>query len=182
MNIAAFCTSVSESRVARVVKSFHQSAIVISGIVIILSMVAMVLLRYVFKLNLFGMDEIILTFIFWFYFFGGVNGSMEDSQIRADIFSVFVKNGRFLWAIRLITRVIEIVVLCFLIYMTVQLLVTNFERMPTTQGLKIPYVIPQLAIGVGFVLMLFYSVGHLLTMIANPPTEKGIAENPHKEV
>ena len=45
--------------------------------------------------------------------------------------------------------------------------------MPSTQGLKIPYIVPQFAIVVGFALMFIYNVGHLLrALIDGPETEE----------
>ena len=167
--IQRFYDMMCRSFLARSVKNFYQIAIFISGMIILLAMVATVLLRYVLKMNLFGMDEIILAFVFWFYFFGGVNGSREDSQIRADVATVLIRNKKGKWILRLITRLIEIVVLVFLVVLSIQLFITNCERMPATQGLKIPYIVPQFAIVVGFALMLMYDVGHLIRQYLEGP-------------
>lgn len=169
MGIRNFYERICGSAPANALKWGYQTLLALSGVIILLAMVAMVLLRYVLKINLFGMDEIILCFVFWFYFFGAVNGSREDSQVRADVTAVFLKNPRTQWALRLFTRAIEIVVTVFLIGMSFWLLAINFERMPATQGLKIPYLVPQFAIAVGFVLMLIYNIGHFLKALAYGP-------------
>lgn len=168
-SIRNFYERISNSALANGVKWLYQTLLALSGVIILVAMVMMVLLRYVFKINLFGMDEIILCFVFWFYFFGAVNGSREDSQVRADVTGVLIKNKKTSWGLRLFTRLIEVVVLVFLIYMSIWLLLINFNRMPTTQGLKIPYLVPQAAIAVGFILMLIYDVGHLLKALAYGP-------------
>lgn len=160
---------INNSTSLRVVQHMYQSAIFLSGMIILLAMVGTVLLRYVLKINLFGMDEIILCFVFWFYFFGGANGSMEDSQIRADLVATFVKKPKAIWGLRIVTRLIEIGTLIFIIAMSVGLFVTNCQRMPATQGLKIPYIVPQSSIVVGFILMLFYDLLHLLRQLAEGP-------------
>lgn len=168
-----FYDKMCQSFLAKGIRSFYQTAIFVSGMIILLAMVATVVLRYVLKMNLFGMDEIILCFVFWFYFFGGVNGSREDSQIRADVAATLIKNKKAVWVLRLVTRVIELVVLAFLVVLSVQLFITNCDRMPSTQGLKIPYIVPQFAIVVGFALMFIYNVGHLLrALIDGPETEE----------
>ena len=168
-----FYDKMCQSFLAKGIRSFYQTAIFVSGMIILLAMVATVVLRYVLKMNLFGMDEIILCFVFWFYFFGGVNGSREDSQIRADVAATLIKNKKAVWILRLVTRVIELVVLAFLVVLSVQLFITNCDRMPSTQGLKIPYIVPQFAIVVGFALMFIYNVGHLLrALIDGPETEE----------
>ncbi len=177
MNIKGLNECISRSPLARGIKQVYQTAIFLSGMIILLAMVATVILRYIFHLNLFGMDEIILCFVFWFYFFGGVNGSREDSQIRADVVTILIKNKKIKWGLRIFTRLIEIAVLCFLVVMAIGLFITNCQRMPTTQGLKIPYIIPQFAIVVGFVLMLMYDTGHLLKQIGDGP-EAGEDQGP----
>jgi TRAP-type C4-dicarboxylate transport system permease small subunit len=154
--------NIGDSKIARGIKNIYQVFLFISGAVIVLAMVATVLMRYVFKTDLFGMEEIILTVVVWFYFFGGVNGSMEDSQISADIISTLVKNKKVKWVFKIIARIVEIIAIVFFIILSFQLLAVNFKRMPTTQGLKIPYVVPQMAIFIGFTLMLPYTIGHFI--------------------
>lgn len=173
-----FYERMCHSALAKGVRGVYQMAIFVAGMIILLAMVATVVLRYVLKLNLFGMDEIILCFVFWFYFFGGVNGSREDSQIRADVVSLAIKNDKVRWGLRIVTRLIEIVVLCFLVYLSTDLFITNCQRMPATQGLKIPYIIPQFAIVVGFFLMLMYDIGHLLKQISDGPVSDNTGEMP----
>jgi len=163
---------VGTSHLARGTKHAYQTLLFLSGLFLLLAIVIMVLLRYVFKTNLFGMEEVILTVTFWFYFLGAVNGSMEDSQIRADLIPFFVKNESVKWRLRLFSRAIEIFVLVFMLVMTYGLLAINFRRMPTTQGLKIPYVIPQLSIFLGYALMLVYDVSHFLTDLCSKPAQK----------
>ncbi|MBD9195621.1 MAG: TRAP transporter small permease [Clostridiales bacterium] len=164
-----FYERMCHSGLAKWVRIIYENAIFVSGVIILLAMVAQVILRYVLKMNLFGMDEIILCFVFWFYFFGGVNGSREDSQIRADVVTMAIKNKKVVWGLRIVTRAIELIATGFLIYLSIGLFITNCERMPTTQGLKIPYIVPQFAIVVGFILMFMYNLGHLLGQIVNGP-------------
>lgn len=171
MKFKEFTETFGNHKAVQILKALYQNAIFLAGAIILLAMIATVVLRYVLKMNLFGMDEIILCFVFWFYFFGGVNGSMEDSHIRADVIGTFIKNPKILWGLRLVTRVIEIGVQVFLIWLSVELFLTNCRRMPVTQGLKIPYIVPQFAIVVGFLLMFLYNIGHLLYAIAHKPQE-----------
>ena len=165
-----FYERMCRSFLARSVRGFYQTAIFVSGMIILLAMVATVIMRYILKINLFGMDEIILCFVFWFYFFGGVNGSREDSQIRADVIAIVIHNGKVRWALRIVTRVIEIFVLAFLVYLSLGLFITNCQRMPATQGLHIPYIVPQFAIVIGFALMFAYDIGHLIEQIIDGPS------------
>ncbi len=168
-SLMAFHDTVGNSWIARSIQHVYQTFLFASGASIVLAMLATVLMRYVFQTDLFGIEEIILTVAIWFYFLGGANGSMEDSQISADIVNVAIKSATLKWGIKLFARLVEVVVLVFFMIMTFQLLITNFIRFPTTQGLKIPYVVPQMAIMVGFVLMFLYAVGHLIVDFCSKP-------------
>lgn len=161
-SLLEFHDTLWNSRTALYIQKIYQIFLFISGAAIVLAMLATVLMRYVFRTDLFGMEEVILTVTMWFYFLGAANGSKEDTQIRADIVNVMIKNRNIKWSLQLITRVIEIVVLIFFIVMTVRLLVINYVRFPTTPGLKIPFLVPQAAMLLGFLLMLFYAVGHFI--------------------
>ena len=62
------------------------------GIALTCVIFAAVVMRYCFKLDFFGSEEIILLFAWWMYFLGGIGGSQEDSQIKADMVEVFCSN------------------------------------------------------------------------------------------
>ena len=57
------------------------------------------------------------------------------------------------------------------------LIVVNAVRMPATQGLKIPLIVPQFAILLGWTLMSIYNIGHLLRSIATPEWKKDDNQN-----
>src|SRR5690606_34565426 len=111
-----------------------------------------VVLRYIFKANFYGSDEVILLFAFWLYFMGAVYGSYEDSHIKADLMNVYVKNIRIKDFIGLIAQVIMIVVNFVFLAWSWDYFMWGLEKMPLSTGLKIPLVIPQSAIFFGLLL------------------------------
>lgn len=121
-----------------------------------------VVLRYIFKKNFYGSDEVILMFAFWLYFMGAVYGSYENSHIKADLMNVYVKNIRIKDFIALIAQVIMIVVNVVLITWAWDYFLWGLEKMPLTTGLKIPLVIPQSAVFFGLLLMGFYHIVHFI--------------------
>ncbi|MDD4753793.1 MAG: TRAP transporter small permease [Desulfitobacteriaceae bacterium] len=124
-----------------------------------------VVLRYIFKGNFYGSDEIILMFAFWLYFMGAVYGSYENSHIKADLLNVYVKNIRIKDFINLIAQVIMIVVNLILITWAWDYFMWGLEKMPLSTGLKIPLVIPQSAVFFGMLLMAFYHIVHFIRNI-----------------
>ncbi len=126
-----------------------------------------VVLRYIFKSNFYGSDEVILLFAFWLYFMGAVYGSYENSHIKADLMNVYIKNIRIKDFINLIAQVITIMVNLILITWAWDYFMWGLKRMPLSTGLKIPLVIPQSAIFFGLLLMAFYHIVHLIRNIYN---------------
>lgn len=124
-----------------------------------------VILRYIFKSNFYGSDEIILMFAFWLYFMGAVYGSYENSHIKADLMNVYVKNIRIKDFINLAAQLIMIVVNVILITWAWDYFSWGLEKMPLSTGLKIPLVIPQSAVFFGLLLMGFYHIVHFIRNI-----------------
>jgi len=121
-----------------------------------------VVLRYIFKSNFYGSDEIILMFAFWLYFTGAVYGSYENSHIKADLMNVYVKNIRIKDFINLVAQTAMIAVNVTFVTWAWNYFVWGLEKMPLSTGLKIPLVIPQSAVFFGLLLMLFYHIVYLI--------------------
>jgi len=65
-----------------------------SGAFIIFTIFIQVVLRYIFSAPLFGLEEIALLVVSWFYFIGAVYSIYKESYIKADILSLIVKSPR----------------------------------------------------------------------------------------
>lgn len=124
-----------------------------------------VILRYIFKSNFYGSDEIILMFAFWLYFTGAVYGSYENSHIKADLVNVYVKNIRIRDFINMIAQVGTTAVNVIFVTWAWNYFMWGLEKMPLSTGLKIPLVIPQSAVFFGLLLMLFYHIVYLIRNI-----------------
>lgn len=141
-------------------KTYSISGVIISlaGVFLTLVIFITVVARYVFKKDIFGSEEIILFLAWWLYFIGGISGSQEDSQIKADMVEVFCSNQFIVDMARGIAKILEAIVFFFCTYLSGLMLATNFERMPVTTGLKIPYVCMQIPIAIGFLGMALAAV------------------------
>lgn len=121
-------------------------------------MVYSVVLRYVFKSNFYGSDEVIMLFAFWLYFMGAVYGSYENSHIKADLLNVYIKNMRTKDFISLIAQLLTIVVNTIVLTWAARYFSSEIAKGGLSTALKIPLVIPKSAVFFGFVLMEFYHV------------------------
>ena len=147
-----------ESKLWRGVYAVNGYLISFCGVALTCVIFAGVIMRYIFKRDFFGSEEIILLFAWGMYFLGGIGGSQEDSQIKADMVEVFCSNRFVVDLTKGIAKALESIVFFACTYMSILLLQTNFVKMPVTTGLKIPYVAAQLPIAIGFFGMAVFAV------------------------
>lgn len=125
-------------------------------------MVYSVILRYVFKGNFYGSDEVIMLFAFWLYFMGAVYGSYENSHIKADLLNVYIKNLRSRDVVALVAQVLTIVVNTIVLVWSWKYFQMELTKWGLSTALKIPLVIPKSAVFFGFLLMEFYHVYYFI--------------------
>lgn len=63
---------------------------VLASVAIVLTIVINVVCRYVFHITFNGYDEIVVILALWLYYVGGLYGSYEDCQIKADVLSIVI--------------------------------------------------------------------------------------------
>jgi len=83
--------------------------IVATGIFISVAMFIQILLRYVFHAPLFGLEEISLLIVGWFYFIGSAYSVHTESYIKADILPLIVKNNRIRKGFNIVSLVLTII-------------------------------------------------------------------------
>jgi TRAP-type C4-dicarboxylate transport system permease small subunit len=59
--------------------------IIIGGVLVPLTVVLQVLLRYVFKVPLFGLEEFSRLIAVWVYFLGAILGTKWDAHVQGDV-------------------------------------------------------------------------------------------------
>jgi len=65
-----------------------------SGVFITFAIFIQVVLRYIFSAPLFGLEEISLLVVSWFYFIGIAYSIYKESFVKADILSLIIKSPR----------------------------------------------------------------------------------------
>lgn len=141
-------------------------AIVITCCIAIVGLVFFtVILRYVFKTSFQGMEELVMLFAFGIYFIGGAIGSHDESQISADVMSIFIKRPKSVFSLRAVQNVIDAILISICgVFATRQMLFVLGEGSRTV-GLKLPTWIIYTIILVGLFLMAFYSVYHFINYL-----------------
>jgi len=158
----AFVQKIPDSRLFRGLGALQKCILIVAGVIVFLLTIVTVFLRYIMKVNVLGLDEVILIVIFWLYFFGAAQGSMEDSQIKADMISTVIKNQKIVAVCHFLARVIECAVISVCIKWSIDYMQKDLAVMPYTVVLSIPLAVSHIAMLFGFILMLVYHLYWLL--------------------
>jgi len=115
------------------------------------------LIRYFLRLPLYSYEEVATIFCVWLYFVGSSYSFASKSAIQADMASLFLKEkGQRLNSV--IVNFLSAVIGVVLSIWSFQFIFWAMEKGAVTTGLKIPMVVSQVSICVGYTLMAFYSV------------------------
>ncbi len=134
-----------------------KTIIVLSQIAFTMIIGLSVVYRFMNK-DLYGNEEFVLIFAFWLYMMGGAYGSFERSHIQADIVKELVANEKIKRVLTLIASIVQLVTCLVITYWSWNYFVWGITMRARSIAWKIPMVIPQSAILVGFFLMSIYSV------------------------
>ena len=138
-----------------------ENFIVIVCCIAMISLVFMtVFIRYIFRTGYQGMEELVMLFAFGIYFIGAALGTYHETQITADMMSLFVRDPHKMHFIRAIQCLIDatLIGLCA-IYSTQQMLFM-YHLGGRTTGLKVPIWIQYTIVLVGLFLMSIYAFWH----------------------
>lgn len=146
-----------ESRLWKVLVASEKAIMIICGAGVTALLCFETLIRYFFRLPLYSYEEVATIFCVWLYFIGASYAFSNKASIQADMASLFLKErGQKINAllVSLISAVISIVLALW----SFDFMKWAFAKGAITTGLKIPMVISQLSICVGYTLMALYSV------------------------
>lgn len=116
-----------------------------------------VLLRYVFKAPLMGIEELIIFPSIWMYMLGGASASWERSHIDCGILTLLIKR-EFCWNLFFLIRcVIMVGISCWLLKWAWWYFSYSMRVGKTSALLHIPMFIAESSIFVGLLLMTIYS-------------------------
>ncbi len=140
---------------------------VVSSIVVFVLTIVTVVLRYIFKVNIMGLDEVILLAVMYLYFFGAAQGSFENSHIKAGLIETFCKNRIVVGVDKVLVKIVELAVVTICFIWSIQYLKTDLATAPVSPGLKIPMFCNHLAVFIGFLFMIVTQLGWLFRELGN---------------
>jgi TRAP-type C4-dicarboxylate transport system permease small subunit len=138
---------------------------VILAVSVLLIVVAQVLLRYVFKAPLMGIEELLFFPTIWLYMLGGANASQERNHIECGILTLYIKKPKSMMIFNVVKNTVSVFVGVWLLYWAYWLFSYSLNLWKTSDLLYIPMFFMEAAPFVGLVLMVFYAVLQLFDSI-----------------
>ena len=126
-------------------------------IVIPIMVFIQVLLRYVFKAPLMGIEELLLFPTIWLYMLGGAMASEKRSHITCGILILYIKTQKGMDVFNMIKAFFASLVSLWLTYWAFWYFAYSLKMWKTSDLLYVPMFFGESAIFIGLVLMLFYS-------------------------
>lgn len=130
------------------------------AISVMLIVVIQVLLRYVFKAPLMGIEELLFFPTIWLYMLGGANASQERNHIECGILTLYIKKPLSMLKFNMIKNTVSVVVGGWLLYWAYWLFTYSLNLWKTSDLLYIPMFFLEAAPFIGLILMVFYAVLH----------------------
>lgn len=128
------------------------------GIIVPVIVVVQVLLRYVFKAPLMGIEELMFFPTIWLYMLGGANASQQRNHIACGILTLYIKKPRSMMIFNIVKNTISVIVSLWLMYWAYWLFTYSLNVWKTSDMLYIPMFFLESAPFIGLVLMTFYAV------------------------
>ncbi|MBN1333204.1 MAG: TRAP transporter small permease [Synergistales bacterium] len=161
-----------------IIPKFLSFMVILTQALLTLGIGAQVFFRYILHQDLYGSEEFILIFAFWLYMMGAAYGSFEDSHIQADIVNEYVKSEKLRLRLNLLVSCISTGVCLVINYWAFNYVVWGIVKHARSIAWKIPMVIPQSSIFIGFSVMSIYSLMKLCKLYrkAFPDESRNISD------
>ena len=120
------------------------------------------ILRYLFKKDLYGAEELITIAAFWMYFIGAVYATHAKKHITAELFSSFCKNLKIVYSVKILSLAVTFLLALLYSWWGWEFFHWSLVKGGKSVALLIPLVYGHSAIFIGFVLMTVYFFFQLL--------------------
>ena len=153
---------------------FDQSGtvlIVIGGSLITLTVVLQVLLRYVFKAPLFGLEEFSRLIAVWVYFLGAIFGIKQDSHVQGDVAGLLFNTARSRSIIKIITWGLSLLLCVLFLYHSAKYNIWLYGTGEKTTGLWWPRIISVGSMLFGALFMTIYSIANFIKYLQRAITQ-----------
>lgn len=167
----------------RVIVAVQRVICYICAIALPLIITYQVILRYVLKAPLMGIEELMTFFIIWLYMMGGSIASEQRSHISCGILTLYIKKEKTMAIFNCCNNLFSMIVCIWLTRWAFWYFTYSFKLWKTSDILKIPMFFGESAMFIGLVFMLFFGILELIdnVKIAVKIFKKGNSEEVGKE-
>jgi TRAP-type C4-dicarboxylate transport system permease small subunit len=131
---------------------------VLLALTVPLLIVYQVILRYVFKAPLMGIEELLIFPIIWLYMIGGANASQQRNHIECGILTLYIKREGTLKLFNIFKSLFSMIVALWLTYWAYWFFNYSFTKWKLSDILYIPMFFGESALFIGLVLMTIYAI------------------------
>ena len=117
-----------------------------------------VLLRYVFKAPLMGIEELLLFPTIWLYMIGGVLASMKKDHISCGILTLYIHRPRSERIFNLAKDLISVLISSWLAYWAFWYFMYSLNVWKVSDLLYVPMFLGESAIFIGLFFMVIYAI------------------------
>lgn len=124
-----------------------------------------VILRYVLKAPLMGVEELMTFFIIWLYMMGGSVASEQRSHIECGILTLYIKKEKTMAVFKCFKSLFSILVCAWLTRWAFWFFLYSLKLWKTSDILNIPMFYGESAMLIGLLFMLFFAVLELIDYV-----------------
>ena len=151
---------------------FDYTLTVLMTLVALMELVQVVT-RYVFKIPVMGLEELLVYPAIWLYFVGSANASREDTQIKANVLDVFLKTRRSSLIVRIVADVLSLVVALWLTWYAWIYFLYSLRIWKSSPTLYVPMFYAESFVFLGMAAMTAYGAVYLVKNVKSLRSVRG---------
>lgn len=163
---------VLDTLLMRVVKPI----VILLGIAVAVLLAVGVFFRAVLDKPVFGLEEVMLLAVMWFYMLGAALASRERSHLSADFLEAFTENPVILRTAAIASTAISLFVALMVLTWSWDLVAWGFQKGQSTPVFAIPMWISQASLLFASVLFVLYLLRDLILELTGKPLHSAIEE------
>lgn len=149
----------------RVIVTIQRLICYVCAIALPLIICYQVVLRYVLKSPLMGIEELMTFFIIWLYMMGGSVASEQRSHIECGILTLYIKKDKTMRIFRSFKALVSLIICFWLTRWAFWYFQYSLKLWKTSDILHIPMFLGESSMFIGMAFMLFFSVLELIDCI-----------------
>ena len=146
------------SAIDKSLQEIYNYLMMISGMAVAALIIISALLRYIFKVDFYGSEEVTLLAGFWLYFVGSASAARDKSHLNADMVTVFTKKEKVIRVFAVIRDMLSLAICMLTIKWCWDYFSWQYTLRPVTSVHRIPLVLQQFPMCFSFVLWGCYLV------------------------